>query len=281
MEKLEIGLSSFKEWLENKLQQEIDLLPENDPAQIRIKNAINYSLLGNAKRVRAFLIEQSCNHFNISRKSVKNLLIAIELIHCYSLIHDDLPCMDNADMRRGKPSVHKKFDEETALLTGNSLMNLAFDYIFSDNFEFENYIKIQVAKHLSRAIGYHGMMAGQMFDMLINDSSTTEEFIHMNKLKTGALFAFCMSSGAILSQSAKVHEYQQLGYDIGYIFQLVDDIIDVDDENGKRFINHIGGQQAARQHLAMIETQTIMRAEKLCTNTLVPELIKYITNQLK
>jgi farnesyl diphosphate synthase len=290
MKKIEDRLSSFKQWLEPIISKKINLLPENDDAQKRMKSAIKYSLLGNAKRVRAFIIEQSCLHYGIPKEDIVNLMVAVEYIHCYSLIHDDLPCMDNSDERRGKPSLHKNFDEATALLTGNSLVTLALDEIFSDDFSFENYVKVHLVKNLSKAIGFYGMMAGQMLDLLVVNSQTakTEEFIHMNKLKTGELFAFCMSSGAIITQSIQnIAEMQQIGYDIGYIFQLVDDILDVQDDTQlgldakKTFIEHIGGTDEAQRHLFMIAEQAKVRVRKACNNVYLVDLIDYITNQLK
>lgn len=292
MKSIEEILSEFKAWLEPILAAKIKALPENDEAQKRVKDAIKHSLLGNAKRVRAFIIQQACVHYGITKEEIINLMVAIEYIHCYSLIHDDLPCMDNSDMRRGKLALHKEFDEATALLTGNSLITLAIDEIFHNDFNAENYIKIHLIKNLSKAIGYYGMMAGQMLDLTIVNSknATTEQFIHMNKLKTGELFAFCMSTGAIITQNVQnISEIQQIGYDIGYIFQLVDDILDVasDSKTGfealakKTFIDHIGGVKEAKQHLMMIAEQAKVRVRKSCANTHLFELINYITNQLE
>ncbi len=290
MKKIEDILYYFRQWLEPIIAKKVSLLPENDDAQKRIKSAIEYSLLGNAKRIRAFIIEQSCLHYGIPKDDIINLMVAVEYIHCYSLMHDDLPCMDNSDERRGKPASHKKFDEATALLTGNSLVTLALDEIFSDGFPFENYVKVHLVKNLSKAIGFYGMMAGQMLDLLVVNSSTakTEEFIHMNKLKTGELFAFCMSSGAVITQSIQnISEMQQIGYDIGYIFQLVDDILDVRDDvqsglnSKKTFIQHIGGVDDAQRHLFMIAEQARVRIRKTCNNVNLVDLIDYITNQLQ
>ena len=283
------NLREFQNWLEPYVQARVQNLPENDHGQIKIKKAISHSLLGGGKRIRAFIIAQSCELYGISKESIVHLLIAIEMVHCYSLIHDDLPCMDNSDIRRGKKSLHKEFDEATALLAGNSLMSMAFDAILSNKFEVENYIKISLLKHLSRAIGYFGMMSGQMLDILIVNDKTakTEEFVHMNKLKTGELFAFCMSSGAILKQNVEdCKTLSHIGYDIGYIFQIADDITDITQEPNshesfakKEFINHLGGADEAKRHLEIISTQVKNAIAKFSNSTKIPSIIDYIILQ--
>jgi len=283
------NLREFQNWFEPYVQARVQNLPENDYGQIKIKKAISHSLLGGGKRIRAFIIAQSCEIYGIPKESVIHLLLAIEMVHCYSLIHDDLPCMDNSDIRRGKKSLHKEFDEATALLTGNSLMSLAFDEILSSKFEVENYVKISLLKHLSRAIGYFGMMSGQMLDIIIVNERTakTEEFVHMNKLKTGELFAFCMASGAILKQN--IDDYKTLshiGYDIGYIFQIADDITDITQEPNshesfakKEFINHLGGTDEAKRHLEVISSQVKSAIAKFSDTGTMNSLIDYIILQ--
>ena len=283
------NLREFQNWFEPYVQARVQNLPENDHGQIKIKKAISHSLLGGGKRIRAFIIAQSCEIYGIPKESVIHLLLAIEMVHCYSLIHDDLPCMDNSDIRRGKQSLHKEFDEATALLTGNSLMSMAFDEILSGKFEVENYVKISLLKHLSRAIGYFGMMSGQMLDIIIVNERTakTEEFVHMNKLKTGELFAFCMASGAILKQN--IDDYKTLshiGYDIGYIFQIADDITDITQEPNSHesfakneFINHLGGTDEAKRHLEVISSQVKSAIAKFSDTGTMNSLIDYIILQ--
>jgi len=283
------NLREFQNWFEPHIQARVQNLPENDYGQIKIKKAISHSLLGGGKRIRAFIIAQSCEIYGIPKESVIHLLIAIEMVHCYSLIHDDLPCMDNSDIRRGKKSLHKEFDEATALLTGNSLMSMAFDAILSNKFEVENYVKISLLKHLSRAIGYFGMMSGQMLDIIIVNERTakTEEFVHMNKLKTGELFAFCMASGAILKQN--IDDYKTLshiGYDIGYIFQIADDITDITQEPNSHesfakneFINHLGGVDEAKRHLEIISSQVKSAIAKFSNTGIMTSLIDYIISR--
>ena len=283
------NLREFQNWFEPYIQARIQNLPENDHGQIKIKKAISHSLLDGGKRIRAFIIAQSCEIYGIPKESVIHLLLAIEMVHCYSLIHDDLPCMDNSDIRRGKKSLHKEFDEATALLTGNALMSMAFDAILSSKFEIENYVKISLLKHLSRAIGYFGMMSGQMLDIIIVNERTakTEEFVHMNKLKTGELFAFCMASGAILKQN--IDDYKTLshiGYDIGYIFQIADDITDIIQEPNshesfakKEFINHLGGTDEAKRHLEVISSQVKSAIAKFSDTGTMNSLIDYIISQ--
>ncbi len=286
LEEIQNKLLLFKNWLEPHIKSCITTLPENNSGQIKIKNAIEYSLLGGGKRIRAFLVAESCGIYGIAKESIIPLLIAVEMIHCYSLIHDDLPCMDNSDFRRDKPSLHKKFDEATALLAGNTLVNLAFDSILSNKFEVENYVIISLLKHISHAIGYYGMMSGQMLDIIIVNerSAKTEEFIHMNKLKTGELFAFCMASGSILKQN--IQEYKELshiGYEIGHIFQIADDIVDIQEDSNshetfakQQFINHLGGVDEAERHLEFLAHQAKDAIDKISKSTEIPSLIDYI-----
>lgn len=284
MNEFKNSLLSFQDWLNDELKKLISLLPQNSIAQSHLQEAMAYSVLGSAKRVRAFIIAKSCEIYGFEREKILNLLIAIELIHAYSLIHDDMPCMDNSDERRGKPSLHKKYDEATALLTGNSLVSLAFDLILSDDFPFEGYIKVNLLKHLSHSVGYYGMMAGQMFDIMMANkkNNTVEEFIHMNKHKTGDLFAFCMSSGAILSQNSEEREHlKSLGYDIGYIFQLADDILDFDyDTLAQAFIGHIGGVEIAKQRLQIMVLQAKERMTQFSNETDLIHLLEYIGKQV-
>jgi len=189
------------------------------------------------------------------------LLAAIEMVHAYSLIHDDLPAMDNSPQRRGKPSVHIAFDEATALLTGNALFGLAFDEILN-NLNFSSEIKLNLLKHLSLATGYYGMMAGQMFDIMITKMPTisTKENANMNKMKTGDLFAFCTATGAILAgKESEIAKWKEIGYDFGSIFQIADDILDFEEDTQnktqqeieKNFIVQLGGIELAKKHLIL------------------------------
>lgn len=274
MADIKATLLEFQNWLETEIAAKIETIPANDIAQERMKEAISYSLLGNAKRIRAFMIAESCKTFGFNRDEIKPLLLTIEMIHAYSLIHDDLPCMDNSDERRGKPSMHVAFDEATALLTGNALLNLAFDEILNKDFTVENYIKVQLLARISRAIGYHGMMAGQMLDIMMNGMQDipTEQFVHMNRLKTGELFALCMSTGPILAQSVQNIEIMaKIGYDFGYIFQVSDDILDLEEDTKspdqidfkRNFINHIGGMEYAKKHLIFMIDQISESLERM------------------
>lgn len=261
MQKIEEIMVEFQNWLEKELKTNVGKIPENNAGQARMKEAIAYSLLGGGKRIRAFMIEQSCEIFGFGRQEITPLLVAIEMVHAYSLIHDDLPAMDNSLERRGKPSVHIKFDDATALLTGNSLLGLAFDEILN-NLKASSEIKLNLLKNLSFSAGFHGMMAGQMFDMIIAKSTDAkfEDVSTMNKMKTGDLFAFCMATGAILAGKAnEIKTLQEIGYEFGYIFQVVDDILDFEeDTNGnndveisKNFIVKLGGIEEAKKHLIL------------------------------
>jgi geranylgeranyl pyrophosphate synthase len=280
---IEEMLLEFQGWLEGVLTETIGAIVELNPAQKRMKQAIEYSVLGGGKRIRAFMIAQSCKHYGINRDEIKPLLAAIEMVHAYSLIHDDLPAMDNSPERRGKPSVHIAFNEATALLTGNALFGLAFDEILH-NLQVKSEVRLEVIKHLSLATGYYGMMSGQMFDIMITKMSdvSVDEITQMNQMKTGDLFAFCMACGGILAEKPQdVDMLKKIGYDFGYIFQVIDDILDfAEDTDGKteveirrNFINQLGGVDAAKKHLISIINQL---QEVLSGMPVMANLVDYI-----
>ena len=204
------------------------LLPDH------LNSAMRYSVIGVGKKLRAFLLCESARLIGGSsaeKKSI-NFAAAIELIHSYSLIHDDLPCMDNSALRRGKPSLHIEFDEATAVLVGDALQSFAFELITDQKNKIDAHIKLLISSELSEAIGYKGMVAGQMLDLEAekkNKIKVTESYIKkMQELKTGALISFSLRAGGLIGGASKVeHSHLKLfGNKIGLAFQIVDDILD-------------------------------------------------------
>ena len=195
-----------------------------------IEIAMSYSALSKSKMIRAGLIFASGKiNENISNNSLITLASAVELIHTYSLIHDDLPCMDDDDFRRGKLSTHKKFNESTAMLAGNSLLTLAYEILSSKKLKIANKIKNDLIQSLSKCVGHSGLAGGQYFDLSFeNKKISKKKIINMQIKKTGELFGFCCESIAII----KKHNYKRrkllkkIGLNIGLLFQIADDLID-------------------------------------------------------
>jgi farnesyl diphosphate synthase len=194
-----------------------------------LMKAMRYSTLSDGKRIRPFLTMATAQIFGVAPISSLEVAVAIELIHSYSLVHDDLPSMDNDDYRRGRLSCHKKFNESTAVLTGDALLTVAFEILADDKSHKDPAIRCEIIKIISKASGYRGMVGGQMLD-LENMSSkiTKEKLAKIHRLKTGSLFAACCEVGATLGR-ASPSEKKSLSYfahDLGLAFQIKDDILD-------------------------------------------------------
>lgn len=195
----------------------------------QLLNAMRYASLGNGKRIRPFLAVESGLLFDVPESQLLRTAAAIELIHCYSLIHDDLPAMDNDDMRRGKPSCHIKFGEATAILAGDALQAIAYEVLADPGTNPNSDIRTALIKGLAVASGSRGMVEGQMIDLLsehsvINVSTLTK----MQRLKTGALISFSCESGAIIGGASEEARKGLLNfsYDLGLAFQIKDDLLD-------------------------------------------------------
>jgi farnesyl diphosphate synthase len=220
-------LHAIAENVESALQK---VLP---PPISRLHEAMRYSVLQGGKRYRSYLTWASSQLFNVSSEEVFKVAAAIELLHSYSLVHDDLPCMDDADMRRGKLSCHKVFGEATAILVGDALLPLAFQTLSSLNVSPK--IRLELIKNLSHVSGSLGLVSGQMMDLgQEGPRSTLEALLEQQHLKTGVLFGFSTEAGAILGK-ASLQEKKALkdfGLLFGKVFQMIDDWLDgCGDEN--------------------------------------------------
>ncbi|MCB9991081.1 MAG: polyprenyl synthetase family protein [Rhodospirillales bacterium] len=211
------------------------LLPETDLPEDKLFEAMRYGTMNGGKRLRPFLVVQSANLFNVDPKRSKRVAAALEFIHCYSLIHDDLPAMDDSDMRRGKPATHKAFDEATAILAGDALQALAFEILASPETHSDPHVRIELVAKLAEASGPHGMCGGQMLDLL----GEKEEFdvgtiSRLQRMKTGKLMAFACEAGAILGKTDEPHRKALCNYahDLGLAFQVTDDVLDVEADPG-------------------------------------------------
>ncbi len=225
--------------IESALDQ---LLPPPEGAEARLFEAMRYAVLGGGKRLRGFLVLEAARQFSVSRQSALRAAAALEMLHAYSLVHDDLPAMDNDDLRRGKPTTHRAFDEATAILAGDALQALAFSVLAEEETHSDPAVRVELVRGLSRAAGCRGMCGGQMLDMLAaqSDSQLDEVAIgRLQLLKTGKLIEYAAEAGAVLG---KAPPFQRLalaayGRDIGAAFQIADDLLDATasaEETGKR-----------------------------------------------
>ena len=190
---------------------------------------MKYSVFSGGKRLRSSIVVNTGKIFNINYRKLIIIGAAVECIHAYSLIHDDLPSMDNDDFRRGKPTTHKKFNEFTAILAGNSLLTLAFEILSSKDLNISAKYKNELIKTLSLSSGHLGLAGGQYYDLTFEKKKISKNnIINMQKKKTGELFGFCCESVAIIKgvSLAKRKEFKEVGKDIGLLFQVVDDLID-------------------------------------------------------
>jgi farnesyl diphosphate synthase len=214
----------------------------------RLMDAMRYSTLGGGKRLRPFLVVESAAVFGVSREAALLAGAALECIHCYSLIHDDLPSMDNSDLRRGRPTLHKKTDDATAILAGDALLTLAFDIITRDEIHRDPTVRLLLTRALARASGVGGMVGGQMYDLAGEGRFGDREPVdvaRLQQMKTGALLRFGCIAGALLGQ-ASTKEYQALddyGKALGEAFQIADDLLDV--EGDAAALGKPAGQDAA------------------------------------
>ena len=196
---------------------------------------MKYGLFSGGKRFRSAIVVNTGKIFGINYKNLIIIGAAVECIHSYSLIHDDLPSMDNDDLRRGKPSTHKKFNEFTAILAGNSLLTLAFEILSSSELKLSQKIKAELIRTLSNCSGHSGLAGGQYSDLIFEKKNISKNnIINMQRKKTGKLFGFCCESVAIVKGEniKKRNLLKKIGIKIGLLFQIVDDLIDYKGDSG-------------------------------------------------
>ena len=189
---------------------------------------MRYGLLPGGKKIRSKLILDVGKIFKIKYQNLIRISAAVECIHAYSLIHDDLPCMDNDSLRRGKLSTHKKFGESTAILAGNSLLTFAFEILSQKNFKLDDKIKIKLVNLISKCSGHSGIAGGQYLDLSFEGKRVSlKKIIAMQLKKTGKLFSFCCMAPVIMSKKFNhLKKFDKIGSDIGLLFQIADDLID-------------------------------------------------------
>lgn len=229
-------MTDFQHWaghIQQRMEQVLDnLLPSPDIAPQRLHQAMRYAVMGGGKRVRALLTHAAGEFCGARTEIVESAAAAVELIHAYSLVHDDLPCMDDDDLRRGKPSCHKQYDDATALLVGDALQTLAFQILSAPGLHSSTVRQLEMVQLLAVASGSRGMAGGQAIDLeSVGKALSQTELEHMHIHKTGALIRAAAMLGAHGSESpdqARLQAVDTFAQSIGLAFQVVDDILDAE-----------------------------------------------------
>ena len=246
-----------------RIQREVDamfdaLLPLPDDSRVRLVEAMRHAAIGGGKRIRPLLLVTTAEMYGASRAVAVRAGCAVEAIHAYSLVHDDLPCMDDDDLRHGKPTVHKAFGEATAVLAGDSLHALAFELLADPATSNDPFVRAELIQALASASGHNGMAGGQMMDMAADEAALDLHTVtRLQQLKTGALLSAAVEMGAILGrvpEEARAH-LRAYARDIGLAFQIADDLLDHEGDEAKTgkalFVSLMGAEQARNQAEAL------------------------------
>ena len=241
-------------------------------------NPMKYGVISGGKKIRSTVILSAGKIFNLNQKKLLNICAAVECIHSYSLIHDDLPCMDNDSIRRGKPSAHIKFGEASAVLAGNSLLTLAFEIIADKNYSLNPKLKNEITKSLAFCSGHTGIAGGQELDLKFeNKKKNLEQIIEMQKKKTGKLFNFCLYAVGVLAKRNNKEKklLSILGEEIGLLFQFADDFLDVkgsrklvgkpikkDNKKGKSTLVNLMGYEKAYNYANNLKKKILLKLKK-------------------
>jgi farnesyl diphosphate synthase len=249
------------------------LLPDGDGLECRVYEAMRYAIMAGGKRIRPFLVMTSAGLFNVAEESALRAAAAVEMVHTYSLVHDDLPAMDDDELRRGKPTCHVEYDEATAILVGDALLTLAFGVLTDPETHSDPEVRCNLVQALAAAAGAQGMVGGQMMDLEAqNKSLDIGAITRLQRLKTGALIAFSCEAGAILGKAPEParHALRAYAHDLGLAFQITDDLLDTvgdekdlgkkvgkDAEAGKATFVSILGVERARDQAQILADQAV------------------------
>ena len=261
-------------------------------------SAMKYGLFPGGKKIRSKILLDIGSLFKIDYKTLIAVGAAVECIHAYSLIHDDLPCMDNDTLRRGKPSTHIKFGESTAVLAGNSLLTMAFEILTSPNLKINEKIKIHLINILSKCSGHLGIAGGQYLDLSFEKKKISKnKIIEMEIKKTGKLFSFCCMAPAIIKKKSlrEINFFEKIGANIGLLFQIADDLIDhrgkssiagkktgKDKKKGKATLISLLGYKNAIKYSNKIKSKIIQDLNKYGSRSKnIDETLDYILTRKK
>lgn len=275
MDNIEDAVSQFEFQL-NEIADRVTvaldrLIPPAEGPEAQLMRAMRYAALATGKRLRPFYVLKFGELFDAPETSLLRTAAALECVHTYSLIHDDLPCMDDDDFRRGQPTVHKEFDEATAVLAGDALLTLAFEILAHQDTHQDGHIRCRLVEKLARASGAQGMVGGQMIDMLAGDiRQDLNSITRMQRLKTGALISYAGEAACILGGASEQERsaVQAFTHDLGLAYQISDDLLDVegdaetvgkqtqkDEQAGKANFVSVLGVDGARQRVRLLATQ--------------------------
>ena len=220
-----LNLENFEVDLQKRVNSKLNSYLNSNS---QIEEAMKFALTTPGKRVRPTLLYLVGDIYSISLERLDSLALASEIIHTYSLVHDDLPCMDDDDLRRGQPTLHKKYSEATAVLAGDAMQSLAIQIILEDE-KLSNELKVSIVKLLMESIGYKGMILGQEQDISFEQKTVgKEEIVQMNYLKTGLLIEFCILAPLMIANKKK-NEWNIIARNVGIAFQLIDDLLDLEE----------------------------------------------------
>ena len=248
-------------------------------------NVMKYGLFPGGKKIRSKILIDFGSLFSIRYKTLIQIGAAVECIHAYSLIHDDLPCMDNDKIRRGKASTHIKYGESTAVLAGNSLLTMAFEILSNKNLDLSEKTKINLIKKLSECSGHLGIAGGQYLDLNYEKKKVSRnKIIDMEIKKTGMLFSFCCAAPAIIKnkKNLEIRFFEKIGSDIGLLFQISDDLID--HKGNSKIAGKKTGKDQKKGKATLIGLLGYNNAVKYCNSLIINinnKLQKYSSNSKK
>ena len=261
-----LNLENFEVDLQKRINSKLNSYLNSNS---QIEEAIKFALSAPGKRVRPSLLYLVGDIYNISLERLDSLALASEIIHTYSLVHDDLPCMDDDDLRRGQPTLHKKYSEATAVLAGDAMQSLAIQIILEDE-KLSNEHKVSILKLLVESIGYKGMILGQEQDISFEGKSVNkDEIIQMNYLKTGLLIEFCILAPLIIANKEE-KEWNIIAKNVGIAFQLIDDLLDLEEseENLGKATNKDHSKNKKNLPLTLGQSETISEIKKFHHETM-------------
>jgi len=267
---------------------------KNQNSNSKLYEAMKYGLFSGGKMIRSYLVHAACQVFDIKEKDYIPIAAAIECVHSYSLIHDDLPSMDNDDFRRGKESTHKAYGEFTAILAGSSLLTMAFEMISDHNFKIPDEKKTKIIHALSFCSGHLGIAGGQFYDLSLEKEKVSQDLIiDMQNKKTGALMGFCTEVACILANKENEREtFKDMGVKLGLLFQIADDFLDKygkketlgkpsqqDEVKGKNTLLSYLGEDKTKELITKIKSEIENGLKQYSNNNALIDVMHYMTER--